>query len=138
MFRRRIFLSYAFLICFPYYVGYHLVFFLVNIYFINFENKLFFCPHFQQTFFLTFVATNYFFQFFLGPPPRYQMVRSLWPITWRLQVLLNDCYRLVLLCHALQTGQIPMTLPGWGRKVYYQESSQYTHVFAKMWGAQTP
>ena len=31
----------------------------------------FFCPHFQQTFFLIFVATNYFFQFFssLTPPP---------------------------------------------------------------------
>ena len=106
----------------------------------KFRKQTFFLPTFSTNFFfLTFVATNYFFQFFLGPPPpRYQMVRSLWPITWRLQVLLNDCYRLVLLCHALQTGQIPMTLPGWGRKVYYQESSQYTHVFAKMWGAQTP
>ena len=43
-----------FVVCFPYYhdyVRYHLVFFLVNIFFINFDNKLFFCPHFQQTFF---------------------------------------------------------------------------------------
>ena len=48
-------------------VRYHLVFFLVNIFFINFDNKLFFSAHiFNKLFFLTFVATNYFF---LAPPP---------------------------------------------------------------------
>ena len=49
-----------FVVRFPYYVRYHFVFFLVNIFFINFDNKLFF---------LTFVATNYFFQFLLAQPP---------------------------------------------------------------------
>ena len=45
--------------CFPYYVGYRLVFFLVNIFFINFDNKLFFPPTFStNVFFLTFVVTN--------------------------------------------------------------------------------
>ena len=53
-----------FVVCFPYYVRYHLVFFLVNILFINFDNKLFFLPTFSTNFF--FVATNYFF---LAPPP---------------------------------------------------------------------
>ena len=66
-----------FVVCFPYYVRYHLVFFLVNIFFINFDNKLFFLPTFlTKFFFLTFVATNYFLQFNSSPPPpRYQMVR---------------------------------------------------------------
>ena len=41
-----------------------------HIFFINFDNKLFFSAHiFNKLFFLTFVATNYLFQFFLGPPP---------------------------------------------------------------------
>ena len=68
-----------FVLFFPYYVDYHLVFFLVNVFFINFDNKLFFSAHiFNKFFFLTFVATNYFFIFFLGsPPPRYHMVRPL-------------------------------------------------------------
>ena len=60
-----------FVVRFPYYVRYHLVFFLVNILFINFDNKLFFLPTFSTNFFfLTFVATNYFFQFFSRPPPQ--------------------------------------------------------------------
>ena len=65
---------------------YHLVFFLVNIFFINFDNKLFFSAHiFNKLFFLTFVATNYFFNFNLAspPPPRYQMVRPLSNVTFR-------------------------------------------------------
>ena len=40
-----------FVVCFPYYAGYHSVFFLVNIFFINFENKLFFLPTFSTNFF---------------------------------------------------------------------------------------
>ena len=56
MFRPRIFLSYAFPIM---YVTIW-CFFLVSIFFINFDNKLFF---------LTFVATTYFFQFYFSPPP---------------------------------------------------------------------
>ena len=49
-----------FVVCFPYYVRYYLVFFLVNIFFINFDNKLFFSAHiFNKLFFLTFVATDY-------------------------------------------------------------------------------
>ena len=63
-----------FVVCFPYYVRYHLVFFLVNIFLINFNNKLFFLPTFSTNFFvLTFVATNYFFQFFSKPPPPLQI-----------------------------------------------------------------
>ena len=31
--------------------------------------QFFFCPHFQQAFFLTFVTTNYLFHFFSSPPP---------------------------------------------------------------------
>ena len=59
-----------FVVCFPYYVGYHLLFFLVNIFFTNFDNKLFFLPKFSTNFFfLTFVATNNFFNFFYQPPP---------------------------------------------------------------------
>ena len=55
-----------FVVCFPYYVfggfsGQH-----------NFhqfrQQTFFFCPHFQQTFFLTLVATNFLFQFFEPPP----------------------------------------------------------------------
>ena len=61
-------------VCFPYYVRYHLVFFLVTIFFINFDKKLFFLPTFSTIFFfLTFMATNYFFQFYsspLPPPPQ--------------------------------------------------------------------
>ena len=56
-----------FVVCFSYYVRYHLVFFLVNIFYSNFDNKLFFSAHiFNKLFFLPFVATNYFF---LAPPP---------------------------------------------------------------------
>ena len=45
--------------------------FLVNIFFINFDNKLFFLPTFSTNFFfLTFMATNYFLQFFYSPPPQ--------------------------------------------------------------------
>ena len=36
------------------------------------QQTFFFCPHFQQTYFLIFVATNYFFQFYsnkIPPPP---------------------------------------------------------------------
>ena len=41
-----------FVICFPCYVRYH--FFLINIFFINFDNKLFFSAHiFNKLFFLT-------------------------------------------------------------------------------------
>ena len=76
------------LLCFPYYVRYQLVFFLVNIFFINFDNKLFFSAYiFNKLFFLTFVATNYLSQFFSSPPPpRYQMVRLLDNILPRLLV----------------------------------------------------
>ena len=48
------------------------------------QQTFFFCPHFQQTFFSDFCGDKLFFsQFFSSqlppPPPRYQMVRSLWP-----------------------------------------------------------
>ena len=68
-----------FVLCFPYYVGYHSVFFLVKIFFINFANKLFFCPHFRQTFvFPDFCCHKLFFSSPPPPPPpRYQMVRPL-------------------------------------------------------------
>ena len=55
-----------FVVCFPYYVCYHLMFFFGQHIFHQFQQQTFFCPHFQQTFFFTFVATNYFF---LAPPP---------------------------------------------------------------------
>ena len=67
-----------FVVCFLYYVRYHLVFFLVNIFFINFDNTLFFCPHFKRTFFSDFCGDKLFFSIFSSPPPpppRYQMVR---------------------------------------------------------------
>ena len=47
MLRRRNLLLYAS----PNYVRYHLVFFLVNIFFINFYKKLFFLPTFSTNFF---------------------------------------------------------------------------------------
>ena len=57
MFRRRIFLSYAF--PFGVFSGQHI--------FHKFRQQtFFFCPHFKQTFFLTFVAKKIFFLF---PPP---------------------------------------------------------------------
>ena len=45
----------------------------------KFRQQVFFSAHiFNKLFFLTFVATNYFFQFYSSPPPsRYQMVRPL-------------------------------------------------------------
>ena len=47
----------------------------------QFRQQTFFTAHISnKLFFLTFVATNYLFQFFLGrppPPPRYQIVRPL-------------------------------------------------------------
>ena len=64
MFRRKNSLSYAFPIMY------------VNIW--CFFWSYFFSAHiFNKLFFLTFVATNYLFQFFYSPPPpsRYQMVR---------------------------------------------------------------
>ena len=46
-------------------------FFLVNIFFINFDNKLLLFSHiFNKLFFQNFVAINYFFYFFLAPPPQ--------------------------------------------------------------------
>ena len=46
------------------------MFFLVNIFFINFDNKLFFLPTFStNVFFLTFGVTNYLFLFFSSSPP---------------------------------------------------------------------
>ena len=58
-----------FVVCFPHYVRYHLVFFLVNIFFINLDNKLFFSAH---------IFNKLFFSDFCGDkPPRYQMVRPL-------------------------------------------------------------
>ena len=46
-----------FVVCFPYYVGYHLVFFLHK-----FRQQTFFSAHiFNKLFFQTFVVTNYFF-----------------------------------------------------------------------------
>ena len=75
MFRRRNEISFFCRI--PYYVRYHLVVFLVNIFFINFDNKLFFLPTFSTNiFFLTFVATNYLFHFFSSPPPPPQISNS--------------------------------------------------------------
>ena len=60
-----------FVICFPYYVRYRLVFFVFNIFFINFDNILFFCPHFQQTFFFWLLwRQTIFFNFNLAPPPQ--------------------------------------------------------------------
>ena len=51
----------------------------------------------------------------------WQSSRRLRPDSWRLQLPLDDCCRLVLLCHAVlsmrQTEEIPVTFPGWGRKV---------------------
>ena len=45
----------------------------------QFRQQTFFFAHiFNKLFFLTFVATNYFFHFFPRPPsPRYQIVRPL-------------------------------------------------------------
>ena len=65
MFRRRNFLSYAFPIMYV-----TIWCFFWSTYFSSISTtNFFFCPHFQQTFFLTFVATNYLFQFFSSPPP---------------------------------------------------------------------
>ena len=63
-----------FVVCFPYYVRYNLVFFLVNIFFINFDNKLFFSAHiFNKLFFSDFRGDKLFFFIFilapLPPPP---------------------------------------------------------------------
>ena len=58
-----------FVVCFPYYVRYHLVFFLVNIFLTNFDNKLFFCPHFSRTFFSDVCGDKLFF-FSIPPPPQ--------------------------------------------------------------------
>ena len=75
---RQFSLNNFFVVCFPYYVGYNLVFFLVNIFFINLDNKLFFLPTFSKTFFSDFCCDKLFFSiFFCPPPPRYQMVRPL-------------------------------------------------------------
>ena len=67
MFRPRNFLSYAFPIM---YVTIWCSFW--STYFssvISFDNKLFLSVHiFNKLFFLTFVATNYFFQFYSSPP----------------------------------------------------------------------
>ena len=65
-----------FVVCLPYYVRYHLVFFLVNIFFINFDNKLF-LPTFSTNVFSDFCGDKLFFFSILPPPPRYQMVRPL-------------------------------------------------------------
>ena len=48
---------------------YHWVFFLVNIFFINFDNKLFYGSHFQQTFFSNFCGDDKLFSQFLSSPP---------------------------------------------------------------------
>ena len=71
-----------FVVCFPYYVDkklffsahiFNKLFFLTFVATNYFFKKLFFSAHiFNKLFFLTFVATNYFFQFFprpLPPPP---------------------------------------------------------------------
>ena len=59
-----------FVVCFPYYVRYHLVFFLVNIFFINFDNKLFFSAHiFNKLFFSDFCGDKLFFSILFQPPP---------------------------------------------------------------------
>ena len=58
-----------FVACFPYYVCYNLVFFLVNIFFINFDNNLLFSAHiFNKLFFSVFCGDKLFFSIFLGPP----------------------------------------------------------------------
>ena len=58
MFRRRNFLSYASPIMYV-----TIWCFFWSTYFSSISTtNFFFCPHFQQFFFLTFVATNYFFQ----------------------------------------------------------------------------
>ena len=66
-----------FVVRFPYYIRYHLVFHLVNIFFINFDNNLFFLPTFSTNFFFWLLwRQTIFFQFFSSPPPPiYQMVR---------------------------------------------------------------
>ena len=61
-----------FVVCFPYYVRYYLVFFSGKHIFHQLRQQtIFSCPHFQQTFFLTFVRQSIFFNFFLAsfPPP---------------------------------------------------------------------
>ena len=59
-----------FVVCFPYYVRYHLVFFLVNIFFINFDNKLFFSAHiFNKLFFSDFCGDKLFISILMSPPP---------------------------------------------------------------------
>ena len=56
-----------FVVCFPYYVRYHLVFFSGQHIFHQFRQH---SVHiFHKLFFLIFVATNYLFQFFLVPSP---------------------------------------------------------------------
>ena len=51
----------------------------------------------------------------------WQSARSLWPDTRRLQLLLDDCCRLVLLHKAVtafnRRNRSLMTLSGWGRKI---------------------
>ena len=51
----------------------------------------------------------------------WQSAGRLWPDTRRLQLPLDDCYRLVLLYNAVhsiqRTEQIPNDPPGWRRKV---------------------
>ena len=54
-----------FVVCFRYYVRYHLVFFLVNI-FSSGQQTFFLCPHFQQTF---FCGDKLFFSTPPPPPP---------------------------------------------------------------------
>ena len=65
MFRRRNFLSYAFPIMYVtiwYFPGQHI--------FHQFRQQTFFSAHiFNKLFFLTFVATNFFFQLYSAPPP---------------------------------------------------------------------
>ena len=55
-----------FVVCFPYYIGSHLVFLcLVNIFFINFGNKLFSSAHiFNKHFFSDFCGDKLFFSNF--------------------------------------------------------------------------
>ena len=58
-------------VCFPYYVRYHLVFFLVDIFLINFDNKLFFLPIISTNFFFFYFCGDIlFFLFFLAHPPQ--------------------------------------------------------------------
>ena len=62
---RRNFLSYAFPIMYV-----TIWCFFWSTYFSSISTtNFFFCLHFQQVFFLTLVATNYFFNFNLAPPP---------------------------------------------------------------------